>query len=84
MSYYWFNRKDLTDLYKKQMADIIAVVVKKKLMSIIIKIGGVKNANDKYRALAEEEKEAKREYQRNRYRKVKEKTSQMSIKQLKY
>ena len=42
MSYYWFNRKDLTDLYKKQMADIIAVVVKKKLMSIIIKTGGLK------------------------------------------
>ena len=42
MSYYWFNRKDLTDLYKKQMADIIAVVVKKKLMSIIIKTGGLR------------------------------------------
>ena len=42
MSYYWFNRKDLTDLYKNQMADIIAVVVKKKLMSIIIKTGGLK------------------------------------------
>ena len=42
MSYYWFNRKDLTDLYKNQMADIIAVVVKKKLMSIIIKKENIK------------------------------------------
>ena len=30
------------------------------------------------------EEEAKREYQRNKYRGMKEKTNQMSIKQLKY
>ena len=42
MSYYWFNTKDLTDLYKKQMADVIVVVVKKKLLNIIIKTGGLK------------------------------------------
>ena len=84
MSYYWFNREDLTDLYKTKMTDIIAVVVKKKLQNIILKTQGLKNANGKYRALAEEEKEAKREYQRNRYRSIKEKASQMSIKLLKY
>ena len=39
---YWFNTKDFTDLYKKQMADIIVVVVKKKLLNIIIKTGGLK------------------------------------------
>ena len=37
----------------------------------------------KYRTLSEEEKEAKREYQRNRYKSMKNKISQISIKQLK-
>ena len=37
----------------------------------------------KYRTLSEEEKEAKTEYQRNRYKSMKNKISQISIKQLK-
>ena len=54
-------------------------------MNIILKTGILKeHANNKYRDFSEEEKKAKREYQRNRYRNMKEKTSQESIKQLKF
>ena len=82
MSYYWFNRKDIL---QKQKTDIITVAVKKKLLNIILKTGGFKgNANNKYRSLSGEEKEEKNEYQRNRYRNIKAKTSQKSNKQLKY
>ena len=68
MSYYLFNRRSYC---KKQKTDIITVVVKKKL-NIILRTGGLKeNKNNKYKILSEEEKKAKREYQRNRYRSVK-------------
>ena len=64
-------------------------VVMKKLLNIILKTEGRGN----YKKiqiiiievwLSEEEKEAKIEYQRNRSGNMKEKTSQKSIKQLKY
>ena len=71
--------------YKKQKTAIITLVVKKKAMNIILKTGILKeHANNKYRDFSEEEKKAKREYQRNRYRNMKEKTSQESIKRLKF
>ena len=61
---------------KKQKTNIITVVVKKKLLNIILKTGKLKkNANNKYKSLSEEEKEARREYQRNRCKSMKEKTS---------
>ena len=50
------------------------MVVKKKLLSIINTIKmPLKKANDKYKNLSEEEKEAKRQYSKNRYNKMKEK-----------
>ena len=59
---------------KKQNTNMKMVEVKKKLLNIILKTGGFKkNANNKYRSLLEQEKESKREYQRNRYGKMKEK-----------
>ena len=47
----------------------MTMVVKKKLLNIINK------ANSKYKNLTEEEKEAKRQYSKNRYNKMKEKLS---------
>ena len=60
---------------KKQETNIITVVVKKKLLNIILKTGKLKKNENKYKSLSEEEKEAKREYQRNRCKSMKEKTS---------
>ena len=60
---------------KKQETNIITVVVKKKLLNIILKKGKLKKNANKYKSLSEEEKEAKREYQRNRCKSMKEKTS---------
>ena len=60
---------------KKQETNIITVVVKKKLLNIILKAGKLKKNANKYKSLSEEEKEAKREYQRNRCKSMKEKTS---------
>ena len=48
------------------------MVVNKKLLSIILKTGGFKR---KGKNLSEEEKEAKRGYQRNRYMNMKENAS---------
>ena len=60
---------------KKQETNIITVVVKKKLLNIILKTGKLKKNANKYKSLSEEEKEAQREYQRNRCKNMKEKTS---------
>ena len=60
---------------KKQETNIITVVVKKKLLNIILKTAKLKKNANKYKSLSEEEKEAKREYQRNRCKSMKEKTS---------
>ena len=60
---------------KKQETNIITVVVKKKLLNIILKTEKLKKNANKYKSLSEEEKEAKREYQRNRCKSMKEKTS---------
>ena len=51
------------------------MVVKKKLLSIIKQKKDVlkEKARDKYRSLSEEEKEAKRQYSKNRNNKMKEK-----------
>ena len=52
------------------------MAVKKNLLNIILKINVIKEkANNKYRNLSEEEKEAKREYGRNRYKSMKENAS---------
>ena len=51
------------------------VVVKKKLVNIIKEKG-----NSKYKNLLGKEKEAKREYSRNRYKNMKENASQKSVK----
>ena len=51
------------------------VVVKKKLVNII-----KEKANSKYKNLLGKEKEAKREYSRNRYKNMKENASQKSVK----
>ena len=46
--------------YRKQKTDITTVVVKKKLLNIILKTGGLKeNVYNQYRNLSEGEKEAK-------------------------
>ena len=73
MSYYWFNRYKLL-----QKAKVIVVV---KLLSIILKTVELKKKKYiyiyiyKYKNLSEEVKKAKREYGKNRYRNMKEKTS---------
>ena len=53
----------------KENINIVAVVVREKLLNIILKIGRnlKKKARKKYKDLPEEEKESKREYGRNRY-----------------
>ena len=84
MSYNWFNRKELLQKAKGRYHNVGG---KEKAAEYYLKNRGFnkKNANNKYRSLSEEEeKEAKREYQRNRYKNMKEKLSQKSIKQLKY
>ena len=81
MSYYWFNRKELLQKAKDRYHNGDG---KKKLLNIILKTGFyLKNANNNYKWLSEEEKEAKREYQRNRCRSMKVKTNRKIIKQLK-
>ena len=46
-------------------------MVKKKLLSIASKIVLKEKARNKYRNLSEEEKEAKRDYSGNRYKRTK-------------
>ena len=79
MSYYWFHREELLqkakDRYhndggKKEAAEYYIsnkYVLKEK-------------ANSKYKNLSEKEKEVKIEYSQNRYKNIKENTSQKSVK----
>ena len=71
MSYYWFNKQELLQKAKKNMT----MMVKKKLLSIIKQIKDVlkEKGRDKDRNLSEEQREAKRQYSKNRYNKMKEK-----------
>ena len=70
MSYYWFNRKNLLkkahDKYHKEGAKEQAASYYQKNKEAI-----KKKAREKYKNLSKEEKYKKREYQRNRYHKLK-------------
>ena len=75
MSYYWFNRQELLQKAKDKYHNCGG---KKKAAEYylqnrdIIKKSKYKN---KYKNLSEEDKQAKKEHQRNRYEKLKEKSS---------
>ena len=67
MSYYWFNRQELLQKAKKKYDNggkekaaeyyqVIKDVIKEK-------------ANSKYKNVTEEEKDARKEYSKNRYKK---------------
>ena len=65
----------LKRIITKEIIIIFTLVAKKKLLNIILKIGGdlkekARNIK-KHKDLSKEEKESKREYGRNRYRNMK-------------
>ena len=71
MGHYWFNRQELLEKAKDRYHDgggkektVENYIANKDLQK--------EKANSKYRNLSEEEKESKREYNRNRYKNVKE------------
>ena len=70
MSYYWFNRKELLEKahkkYHKDSGKEQAARHYKENREAI-----KKKAREKYKHLSKEEKDKKREYQRNRYQKLK-------------
>ena len=74
MSYYWLNRQKLLQKTKK---DIITGVIEKKAAEYYLENSGVlkEKAKNKYKVLSEEEKEAKRKYEKNRYKNMKENAS---------
>ena len=73
MSYYWFNRKELLKKAKEKYDNGGKEKAAKhyKDNKDVIK----QKSNDKYKNLPEEEEEAKRQYSKNRYNKMKEKLS---------
>ena len=82
MRYNWFNKQELS---KKQKKNITIMVVKKKLLKITLIIKNVlkEKANNVYRNFSEEEKEVKRLYSKDRYSKLKEKSSKVILVQQK-
>ena len=73
MSYYWLNKKELLQKGKEKYDNGGKEKAAKYYQDIkdVIK----EKANEKYRNLSEEEKEAKRQHSKNRYKKMKEKTT---------
>ena len=71
MSYYWFNRQELLQKVKKKYDN----GGKEKAANYYQANKDViqQKSNDKYKNLTEEEKEAKRQYSKNRCNKMKEK-----------
>ena len=70
MSYYWYNRQELLQKAKKKYDNggkEKAVEYYQPNKNFI-----KETANSKYKNLTKEEKEAKKEYSRNRYKKMKE------------
>ena len=74
MGHYWFNRQELLEKAKDRYHDGGG---KEKTVEYYIANKDLQKekANSKYRNLSEEEKESKREYNRNRYKNVKENMS---------
>ena len=78
MSYYWFNRQELSKKAKKE--NMIIKEVNKRLVSIIRAVKKKKQEKkakkekerNKYKNLTEKEKELKRQYSKNRYNKLKQ------------
>ena len=75
MSYYWFNRQVLLQKAKNKYDNGGKGKAAKYYRDNkdVIK----EKANSKYDNLAEEEKEVKRQYSKNRYKKMKEKSSEV-------
>ena len=73
MSDYWFNREELLKTAKEKYDNVGKEKAAKyyKDNKDVIK----RKSNGKYKNLSEEEKEAKRQYLKNRYNKMKEKLS---------
>ena len=73
MSYYWFNRQELLEKAKEKYDNGGKEKAAKYYQDNkdVIKEKG----NDKYKNLSEEQKEAKRQYSKNRYNKIKGKLS---------
>ena len=71
MGHYWFNRQELLEKAKDRYHDGGG---KEKTVEYYIANKDLQKekANSKYRNLSEEEEESKREYNRNRYKNVKE------------
>ena len=71
ISFYWFNRQELLEKAKYRYLNCGG---KEKAAEYYLANKDVlkENANKKYKSLSEEEKEAKSEYGRNRYRNMKE------------
>ena len=69
--YYWFNRQELLEKVKYKYHNCGS---KEETAEYYLANKDVlkENANNKCKNLPEEEKEAKREYERNRYRNMKE------------
>ena len=74
MSYYWFNRQELLLKAKGKYHNCGG---KEKAAEYYIKNKDVtkEKASNKYRNLSQEQKEGKRKYQQDRYKKMKEKSS---------
>ena len=68
MNYYWFNRQDLLQKAKEKYPNCGG---KEKAAEYYCKDKDVmkENVNSKYKNLSEEQKEAKRKYQQDRYKK---------------
>ena len=75
-----------TRIITKENINIITVVVREKLLNIILKIRRhlKEKARNKYKDLTEEDKESKREYGRNKYKKKKKNSSYYNVKEMKY
>ena len=73
MSYHWFNRQELLQKAKKKYDNGGKEKDAKYYRDNkdVIK----QKSNDKYRNFSEEEKEAKRQYSKDRYQKMKKKSS---------
>ena len=71
MSYYWFNKQELLQKAKEKYDNGGKEKASKyyQVNKDVIK----EKARDKYKNFSEEEKEAKRQYSKNRYNKMKEK-----------
>ena len=71
MNYYWFNRQELLQKAKEKHDNGAKENAAKYYQ--VIKDVMKEKANDKYKNLTEKEKEAKRQYSKNRYNKMKAK-----------